>query len=619
MAKLIGTAGHVDHGKTSLIHALTGIDADRLPEEKKRGMTIDIGFAYLDLPGLGRVSIVDVPGHEKFVTNMLVGALGIDVALLCVSADEAVMPQTREHFQILQLLPVDRMVVALTRADLADDETRGMAELDVAELLEGTRFEGCPVIPVSAHTGEGIDTLRTALQRALKEAEKAQDSKANLPWYLPIDRVFAVKGHGCVVTGTLAQGQVKVGDRAFIEPEHLEVRVRAIHSHGDALDASDRGRRTALNLGGVKVEDVRRGQAIGEPGALFPTKVLDASVTWVGERKHGLRVRVSIGSEEAIGKIFLSDVEPDLAQLRLESTIACALHQPLIIRRYSPPDLIAGGKVVVPQAKPRRKSEEVRLVQAGGSDEESILGVVGATPAGVETEEICRVLGKSPQALGDAFEKLSKEGRVLGFAGLWFSPEGFADARQKLFAALQSLHAKHPTQAALPRETVLQAASLPWRGKALDRILAHLSSEGSLTVSGTTIRDPQFKLQLSPKQRAFLDRVIEVLERSGVNVPGSRELAEAVHAPPQAIEEILRLGAEAGELVRVAEGLYYTRAGVERIKATVREISGGKPFPASAFRDAVGSSRKYVIPLLEYFDTIRFTLRVGDNRVVNER
>jgi selenocysteine-specific elongation factor len=262
MAKLIGTAGHVDHGKTTLIHALTGIDADRLPEEKRRGMTIDVGFAYLDFPEIGRVSIVDVPGHEKFIHNMLVGAHAIDVALLCVSADAGVMPQTREHFEILRLLPVDQMVVAMTRADLADEDTRSLVQLDIEELLGGTRFEGSPIVSVSAISGEGLDVLRNQLWEALGRTVAAEDGH----WYLPIDRVFGVKGHGCVVTGTLSQGTVKVGDQAVIEPGQIEVRVRSLHSHDNALQTSERGKRTAINLGGIKLEDVHRGMVVGAPG-----------------------------------------------------------------------------------------------------------------------------------------------------------------------------------------------------------------------------------------------------------------------------------------------------------------------------------------------------------------
>lgn len=610
MAKLIGTAGHVDHGKTTLIRALTGIDADRLPEEKARGMTIDIGFAFLDLPGHGRVSIVDVPGHEKFLRNMLVGALGIDVALLCVSADEAVMPQTREHLQILELLPVDRMVVALTRSDLVDAETLELAKMEVGELLSVTRFADSPVVAVSALRGDGLDELRAELDRALEGGSLHADG----PWYLPVDRAFSVKGHGCVVTGTLAQGEVKVGDRAFLEPGHLEARVRAIHWHSESQEHSERGRRTALNLSGVKVEDVHRGMVLGEPGALFETQIFDARVRWLEKPKHATRVRVSIGSEEAIGKVFLGD-EEEIVQIRCENPTATALNQPLIIRRYSPPDLLGGGKVIVPQSRLRRRGEQAKVVEASDPSE-AVFTAIGDGIQGTPTEEVCRILGKTPQALGSVFEALAAAGRVVGFAGLWFQSPAFVNASNLFVAQLEALHGRNPTQAYVPREKVLAAAGLKWAGKPLDRMISSLASEGRLEANGTGVKLPTFLVQLTPRQREFLDRALEELRREPVNTPGVHELAQALRTPPQAVEEILKVGGQAGEIVSVGQGVFYTREQIVSLKERVLEVAGGKPFAASAVRDALGTTRKYVIPLLEYLDSIRFTTRVGDLRVV---
>ncbi|AIE83903.1 selenocysteine-specific translation elongation factor [Fimbriimonas ginsengisoli] len=614
MAKLIGTAGHVDHGKTTLIKALTGIDADRLPEEKERGMTIDVGFAYLDLPEVGRVSIVDVPGHERFLTNMLVGALGIDVALLCVSADEAVMPQSREHLQILELLPVEHLVVAMTRADLADPETRELAQAEIEELVAGSRFGKAPIVPVSAFTGEGLEELKSELVGALN-APSAKRPNASAPWYLPIDRAFSAKGHGVVVTGTLAQGRVSVGDRAYLEPGHWEVRVRGIQTHGEAEDSSERGQRTGLNLSGVKLEDVRRGMTLGAPGAVFETSMLDARVQWIKPPKHGERIRLSIGAEEVIGKAFLNDADPELAQLRLESPIACALDQPLILRRYSPPRLMGGGRVTVPQAKVRRKKEETKKVEAQDLGT-AVVETVGDDPNGVSTEEICRRLGKTPQALGDVFEQLREKDRLRGFAGLWMTPEGFEAGADRFMAALTQQHSKTPTLAGIPRERAVQGAGLGWNGKPLDRIISELAARGKITVSGTAVRDIAYKPQLPTRQREFLDRAIEAMERETVNVPGPHDIAKTIVAPPQAIEEVLRLGVQAGELVQVFEGVFYTVHQIEALKARLKDALGTKPFPASEARDALGTSRKYIIPLLEYMDSVRFTIRVGDNRVI---
>ena len=611
MAKLIGTAGHVDHGKTSLIKALTGIDADRLPEEKRRGMTIDVGFAHVDLAGHGKVSIVDVPGHERFIHNMLVGALGIDVALLCVAADDAVMPQTREHLLILELLPVQRLVVALTRADLADDETRELARADVEEHLAESRFAGSPIIETSATKGHGIEELKRELARALDETKGTPAG----PWYLPIDRAFSVRGHGVVVTGTLAQGRVRVGDPAVLEPTGLPVRVRGIQIHGDDADESERGRRTALNLSGVRLEELERGMALGAPGALFPTQAFDAEVRWLEEAKHGMRVRVSVGAEEVIGKAFLSDQTPEIVQFRLERPIAVAMGQPVILRRYSPPDLLGGGKVTVPQAKARRKGERADAAR-GESLAEGILSILENEPAGVTTEEICRRLGQSPQALGNVFEDLSQAAQIGGFAGLWFDRPSFEEGVRQFLEALKSAHEHQPTSALVPRERAVQRAGLPWSGKPLDRIVSELVARGDILASGTGVRRTDFHPELPPRQRQLLDRCIAELRTAEIDVPSPMEISRRINVPPAAVGEMLKLGMQAGELMQLGDGIYYLPDQLEAIKARVREITQGKRFAAGELRESLGTSRKYIIPLLEHFDATGFTVRVGDNRIV---
>jgi len=611
MAKLIGTAGHVDHGKTTLIRALTGIDTDRLPEEKRRQMTIDVGFAHIELPGIGQVSIVDVPGHVQFLHNMLVGALGIDVALLCVAADASVMPQTREHLQILELLPVDRLVVALTRADLADADMREITRTEVEELLAATRFGSAPILPVSATSGEGLEELKAALAEALR----GEDVVGDAPWYLPVDRVFSAKGHGCVVTGTLVRGRAKVGDEAFLEPNHLAVRIRGIEIHSEPHETTEKGRRTAMNLSGVKAEDVRRGMVLGAAGAVFVTEVIDARVRWVAEPRHGSRVRVSIGSDEVMARAFLNDHDRDVVQLRLERPVACALEQPLILRAYSPPGLLAGGRVVVPEARVRRKKDQVEDVQTRDLPQ-AILEIVGANPDGVHTTEICRRLGRSAQQLGDVFERLRLQGKLRGFAGVWTSPEGYRVAAERFRNALREIHAKHPTQAMIVRERAIADAELRWAGKPLDRLMAAMAEDGLIEVTGTTVRDAEHLVQLIPRQREFLDRVVTVLERETINVPKPVDIMRELGVPLPAVEETLKLGVQAGELVPIGEGLHYTHRQLEKIREQIREAAGGKPFTPSEMRERLGTSRKFIVPLLEYLDAKGFTMRQGDNRVV---
>jgi selenocysteine-specific elongation factor len=613
MANLIGTAGHVDHGKTTLIRALTGIDADRLPEEKRRGLTIDIGFAHLDLPGVGRVSIVDVPGHERFIANMLVGALGMDVVLLCVAADESVMPQTVEHFQIVELLPVERMVVALTRSDLVDSDTLSIASEEVKELLGTTRFAGSPIVPVSATHATGLEELKARLTDALKSPTPAHQGA----WYMPIDRAFTVKGHGVVVTGTLAQGTVHEGDNAVLFPGGQEARVRSVQNHDQQVQASEKGKRTALNLGGVKTDEVLRGMVVGAPGALFESSFLDGRVRWLKRPRHGARVRVSIGSDEAIAKAFLNDHDPALVQLRFERPVGVAKGQPFIVRQYSPPVLLGGGRVTMPQAKARRKSEQVATVESR-SEADSVLLAVAQEPDGLENNELCRIVGKSPQALGDTLEELKSSGALLGFAGLWMTQETFAVASQSFLDALAALHEAEPTKLFHPREATVAAAKLKWSGKPLDRIVSRLAEEGKVRAQGTQVALTGFRVRFSDKQQALLDRVIAELSKHGLSAPSLRDVSANLKVPPQAVEEIVRIAIAAGLVVRLEDGVFVPTQVVEDTINKLRAEFKGRRFSASEFREAMGTTRKYAIPLLEHLDAKGVTVRQGDVRIVND-
>lgn len=615
MAKLVGTAGHVDHGKTSLIRALTGIDADRLPEERSRGMTIDIGFAYMDLPDVGRVSVVDVPGHEKFISNMLVGAQGIDVALLCVAADAGVMPQTREHVQILELLPVQRLIVALTRSDLVDAETLELAKLDVDELLSKTRFSGAPMVAVSSVTGEGLDDLRAALVAWLREPKPT----SKLAWLMPIDRVFSVKGHGVVVTGTLANGSVSVGAEAQIMPGDLRARVRSLHSHEEPMDTAESGRRVAMNLGGVKSEDLMRGMLIGQPGTLFETEMCDAKVQWVEQVKHATRVRVSMGSDEVIGKVYLNDQDPELVQLRFERPTAASLHLPLIIRRYSPPDVLAGGYVTTPLAQKRKRSESVQPINTEADLSSRILEALGAEIGGLDSPTLVRRSGSALEALSPQLDALVKEGKIVGFAGLWFTPQTLSASLDQFTTALAELHSQKPMLPNQPKEWVVKAAGFSWSGKPLDRLLATMHDQGKIVVSGAGVHLPDFRIALNQKQSDLLARVVTCLDAAGVSTPSVTELSALVPAPIQAVEEILRLGIAADLVLRLDENVFYSKAALTTIREGLMARFGTEPFTVADCRDHWQTSRKYVVPLLEYFDGQGFTIRQGDQRVVRNR
>ena len=615
MAYLIGTAGHVDHGKTTLIAALTGIFADRLPEEKARGMTIDLGYAFIDLEGIGKVSIVDVPGHERFIKNMLAGASGVDVALLCIAADEGVMPQTREHFQILRLLEARKLVVALTKTDGREADEIELAEMDAVQLLDGTEFAGAPIVRVSAHTGEGLDDLKSEMRDAIISLGPRELSQT---WFLPIDRVFTIEGHGTVVTGTLASGKVTEFDDAELMPGNHRARIRGVESHGERSKTAEAGMRTALNVTGVRRDVIHRGQAIGSPGSLFDTVCFNVRLAPVAEIKHGTRVRVHIGTGEFIGKVFLFDNAPGFGQIRLEEPAACARGQRAVLRKYSPPDILAGAEIVTPNAKPRRKNDaEIAMLISGEQEDDKpsrVTALLAKQPLGMSTEALCEALGESPQALGDTLQTLKESEAIIGFAGRWLESSKLADVASKVLEALEALHKKYPQLATVRKSEALALSGIGWEPKPFDRLLSRMSDQQSIVLRGNEVALSGHKIALNEKQAALLARVIDAMKAAGAAAPSPQDLALAVGAPVQAVEEMFRLGVETGQLIRIDETLHYPPAVLDSLKELLRNF--GKPFTVAQFRDATGTSRKYSLPLLQYFDETRFTRRVGDERIV---
>ncbi|MDI9634778.1 selenocysteine-specific translation elongation factor [Kamptonema cortianum] len=613
MSKLIGTAGHVDHGKTSLVRALTGIDADRLPDEKRRGLTIDIGFAHVELEDFGRVSVVDVPGHERFVANMLVGAMGMDVVMLCVAADQGVMPQTIEHFQVVQLLPVEKLVVVMTRRDLADADTAEIARLQVEELLAPTRFAGAPFLEVDSLKGTGIAELKSALVDALRAAEVVKEGL----WYLPVDRVFTKPGFGTIVTGTLARGVIKVGEPCVVLPQGEKTRAKGIQAHGKSTGEADAGTRVALNLAQVGVDEITRGDVIAEPGACFVTECTDVRMVWLERPKHGARIRISVGSDEVIGKVMHNDHDETLAQLRTERPTVVAKEQAVIIRTYSPMRVIGGGRVLVPEARVRRKNAPAGELTTDDPASGSLVAqIVAKFPQGAPTSEVIRLLGMGQQQAADAIEAAKQSGEILGFAGLWFTGQVFRDNCEALTNALKRLHESEPAKAMLPREQAVKVAGLSWRGKALDRIVTQLHHERVIRVSGTNICLAEHRPQLNQRQQALLDRVVELLTEAGYSVPAPHEMNDKLNVPPQAITEILRTGVESGILIRLDDNVFYTQEQFGGFVEEVRRLMTGKRFSAAEYKEAVGTSRKYAIPILEHMDSLGVTMRQGDVRIV---
>jgi len=630
---VIGTAGHIDHGKTSLVKALTGIDTDRLKEEKERGITIELGFAHLDLAG-GRMGIVDVPGHERFVKNMLAGAAGIDLVMLIVAADEGVMPQTREHLAICRLLGVKTGLVALTKKDLVDPEWLDLVRQDVGEFVRGTFLEGRPVIPVSSATGEGLDELRAALQQAVEGA--AEKSSRGI-FRLPVDRVFTIKGFGVVVTGTLFSGSIRAGERVEAFPRGLEARVRGLEVHGAQVEEAPAGLRTAVNLQGVEKREILRGDVLGRPGELKPTYMLDVHLQHLPDAPRPLRtrgrVRFHAGTAEVMGRVALigkDALEPGesaFAQLRLEAPVALLPRDRFVIRSYSPVVTIGGGEVldVTPRKHRRLRASSQELLEGlreGNESERLRILLREAGPEGADVRGLTGRLTLTPEEIRAGIQAQAKAGalRVIDpEAGLALTAEHFAGVQGAIEGFLAAYHKANPLRPGAPREEV--------RGKAggatervFDAALAGLVSGGKVREESALLRLASHKVQVGEELGKLKERIEGVFRAAGFQPPSLEEAMAAAGAGANAGRQALQVLVNEGVLVRMKEGLVFHRANLQEAQARLEgHLRGKKEITAAEFRDLLGITRKHAIPLLEYFDTARVTLRVGDKRVLRQR
>lgn len=632
---IVGTAGHIDHGKSSLVLALTGTDPDRLKEEKARGITIDLGFAHWPDGDLD-VAFVDVPGHERFVRNMLAGVGGIDGVLLVVAADESVMPQTREHFQICRLLGIERGIVALTKRDLVDDEMLELVRLEVTGLLEGSPLEGAPVVPVSSRTGEGLDALREALRSMAAHApRRAADGAARLP----VDRAFTMRGFGTVVTGTLVSGRVRQDDELALMPGGRTVKVRGIQVHGAARSAVDAGRRAALNVGGVDVADVARGQVLIEPGAFAPSRILDAEIELLGDArplKHGTRVRLHQGTAEVLGRVGLAPLPEGEAlapgargfvRVRLEQPIVVTRGDRFILRAYSPVRTIGGGVVLDPQAPrsglrlpgARARFESLKADPAAGPacEDRALAGFVAERgPAGFDRPSLAMRGGIPPSRVDAAAARLVAAGLADDIGGALFAPE----LRRELGAALERLvrefHRVQPLAEGLPREEARERLFAHAAPALFDRVLADLAERKAitgrdrLTVAGHAV-------SLSSDEARARDLIDRTLAEAGLTPPGPAAIAAAAGLAPDVTTRVLALLVRQKAVVRL-DTLYFHQGALERLKNEVRTMKteGATTVDVAAFKQRYGISRKYAIPLLEYLDRERVTRRVADARVI---
>jgi len=610
---VLGTAGHIDHGKSVLVKALTGIDPDRLREEKERGMTIDLGFAWLKLPGGREVGIVDVPGHERFIKNMLAGVGGIDVALLVVAANEGVMPQTHEHLAILDLLEVPRGVVALTKKDLVDDEWLALVKIEIEELLAPTKLAGAKIIPVSAVTGEGIPELKTAIDQTLSLAEPRPDRGRPR---LPIDRVFTITGSGTIVTGTLTDGWLRVGQEVQIVPSGHRSRIRALQTHKAAVNQAEPGSRVAANLVGVTTSEVKRGEVLTTPGWLKPSTMLTVRLRLLNYLKRPLRHNAEVsfftGASEAVAKVRL--LENDSLEPGGETWAQIALVEPVIALRSdhfiirSPVETLGGGKVVQAHAlRLRRKRPEIlKTLEASteGTPEEALL-------AQLEPKQPLTLSGLKNLSTGDIkplVKSLVGRGDLVavgeGETALYWTRVGWERLARQAAAVLKEYHDKFPARTGMPR---LEFAGKLKLGQAAPAVLAKLANEQVMREDGGVVSLPEHKPKLTAAQQAKVDAFLKAL-------------AAQPYAPPSELipePELLGLLIARGEVVKVSEGVVFSSAAYqEMVKRLTAHIQSEGKITLAEVRDMFGTSRKYAQGLLEYLDAKKITRRVGDERVI---
>jgi selenocysteine-specific elongation factor len=628
---ILGTAGHIDHGKTTLVKALTGVDCDRLPEEKARGITIDIGFAHLDLPPF-RLGIVDVPGHERFVKNMLAGATGIDLALLVVSAKESVKPQTREHLEILKLLGVRQGVIALTMCDLVDDETRELVTLEVRELVRDSFLAAAPIVPTVALSGQGIPELKAALLRACEQLEP----RTSKQWFrLPIDRAFIVQGHGTVVTGSVVSGTLALGDEVEWLPRRERVRVRSLQNHDTPTPQVHRGQRAAVNLANVRHDEIHRGQELATPGYLQPSRVLTVRLHCLKDQKRPLRhrqpVRLHLGTAEVMGQISLLDCDTldpgqwGLAQLFVEDPIVATWGQPFVLREASATQTLGGGQVLQATARKLRRRhiaslERVERLWSGDPAQRVLLVAWFGLFSGVQLADVVREAGVGPEEAAALLETLKTQQKLIEIVlganrRLLLHHEMLTELENRILGVLDKLHAEFPLLSTHDRQKV--QAQLAYMGDdalvhaTVDRLLSQKRLLGDLRRIGRA----DFKPKLSANLRKLKETLIEAYRVSQFMPPDPSSFVNRAGGNAAHLHDLLDVCVAEGYLARITEEIYLHADADQAMKReVVARLREGKGLTVADIRDMLNTSRKFAVPLCEYLDRCGITRREGDLR-----
>ncbi len=629
---IMGTSGHVDHGKTALIRLLTGVDTDRLKEERERGISIELGFAHLDLPSGARLGIVDVPGHERFVKHMLAGAGGIDFVLLVVAADEGVMPQTVEHSQILELLGVERGIVAMTKIDMVDEELLELAEDDVREYLADTPFADWPLVRVSSVTGAGREELLAALEQIVTEVPER--SASGLP-RLPVDRSFIMEGFGTVVTGTLWEGAFSEGDQVEIIPAGYRARLRQVQSHGQKVKTGTAGSRLALALHGVSRTEATRGQWVVAPGSYRPASMVDVRLRTVSSESRSIkqreRVRFHLGAAEVFGRVTLFDGdelkpgETAVAQIRLEEPILAGRGDRFVVRWYSPVRTAGGGRVLEINSRKRRRSDQtavgdLELLETGTVSERILAAIGGCPPRGLSAPEIAERAATALPDITQELDQLLERGEVMRLGKkLWIEQSWYEEIEQLLMQTATDYQQRHPLRYGVQLGELRSRFRERLAPESVDATVAVLVEANRMFVRDDRVRAGAAELELSTGDREATVRLEQILMEAGFTVPLLKTVAERLTMASD-LQELLVYLVATGKIIRLTPELCYTAAQLTRMTEMVRDHFQEHPTLSVAdFKQMLGVSRKYAVPLLEHLDQHGLTRRAGDDRVPGRR
>jgi selenocysteine-specific elongation factor len=632
---ILGTAGHIDHGKTSLVKALTGVETDRLKEEKERGITIELGFASLDLPDGRHVGIVDMPGHEKFVKNMVAGSSGIDVVTMVIAADEGVMPQTREHMEICNLMGIQHGIIALTKTDMVDEDLLELALDDVNDFIQGTFLEGKPIVPLSSTTGEGLEEFIATLESICKQIPQRKFSSI---FRLPVDRVFSMKGFGTVITGTLASGTIHVGDDIMVYPKRITSKVRGIQVHSSSVETVSAGTRTAINFQGLDKETVFRGDILSTPDTLIESYMLDAHFHYLKSNgkpaKPRTRIRFHSGTSEILGYMVLLDREELLpgdsapVQFRLESPVCCIKDDRYVIRSYSPVKTIGGGAILNPVSQ-KHKLFDKNVVQGleGLLQEDAeqtiffFLSLKGY--AGLSLNQLRVMTNISDKKLALTLQKMLAKQEIVQTdkeRQIYVNGAFFDDFKTKVLEKIAAYHVANPLKEGMPTQELKSKFQYIEDAKFFNILFTRLAKENTIVQDKNIIKLTDFKVALQVDQHEVKEKIIRIYKNAGLTPPFFRTICQDLNLDQKTAKDVLQILIDEKLIVKTKDDLNFDAQAISGLSETlISFLKENESITTPEFKDMTGISRKFVIPIIEYFDSVNLTIRVGDTRQLRRK